>query len=236
MTALAGKRALVTGASSGIGAATARALAAAGAHVLATGRNADALAPLAADGIEIMTGDLVDPAFPPALVERMGVCDILVANAGRLKHAPFLESKLEDWRAVFELNVLATLHLIQCAAIPMAARGSGHIVLISSRVARRVGPNSMVYAASKHAIAAVAQGLRMELGPRGLRVTEVAPGLVRTAVFREIDHPVVQAGYAAMAFPYLEPEDIAEAILGAVLSRPGVSPDLIELRPVGQPA
>ncbi len=232
MTGLAGKRALVTGASSGIGAATARTLAAAGAHVLATGRNADALA---ADGIETMTGDLTDPAFPHALVARMGVCDILVANAGRLKHTPILEGKLEDWRAVFELNVLATLNLVQCAAIPMVARGSGHIVLISSLVARRVFRNSVVYAASKHAVAAIAQGLRIELAPLGLRVTEVAPGLVRTAVFREIDHPTVQAGYAAMDFPFLEPEDVAAAILGAVIARPGVSTDLIELRPVGQP-
>ena len=234
MTSLAGKRTLVTGASSGIGAATARALAAAGAQVLATGRNEAALAALAADGIETMAGDLVDPDFPAALVARAGVCDILVANAGRLKHTPILEGRIEDWRAVFELNVLATLQLVQCAARPMVARGSGHIVLVSSLVARRVFANSVVYAASKHAVAAIAQGLRLELAPLGLRVTEVAPGLVRTAVFRDIDHPGVQAGYAAMDFPFLEPEDIAAAILGAVTARPGVSTDLIELRPVGQ--
>jgi NADP-dependent 3-hydroxy acid dehydrogenase YdfG len=234
MTALAGKRALVTGASSGIGMATARALAAAGAQVLATGRNEAALEALAVDGIETVVGDLVDPEFTAALVEQAGVCDILIANAGRLKHAPILESRLEDWRAVFELNVLATLHLVQCAARPMVARGSGHIVLVSSLVARRVFANSVVYAASKHAVAAIAQGLRMELAPLGLRVTEVAPGLVRTAVQREIDHPAVQAGYAAMVFPFLEPEDVADAILGAVTARPGVSMDLIELRPVGQ--
>ena len=232
---LAGKRALVTGASSGIGMATARALAAAGADVLATGRNEAALAGLAADGMETVAGDLVDPNFTAALVERAGVCDILVANAGRLKHTPILDGRLEDWRAVFELNVLATLHLVQCAARPMVARGSGHIVLVSSLVARRVFANSVVYAASKHAVAAIAQGLRMELAPLGLRVTEVAPGLVRTAVQREIDHPDVKANYAAMAFPFLEAEDVAEAILGAVTARPGVGTDLIELRPVGQP-
>jgi NADP-dependent 3-hydroxy acid dehydrogenase YdfG len=135
---------------------------------------------------------------------------------------------------VFDLNVLATLHLVQCAARPMVARGSGHIVLVSSLVARRVFANSVVYAASKHAVAAIAQGLRMELAPLGLRVTEVAPGLVRTAVQREIDHPAVKAGYAAMNFPFLEPEDVADAILGAVTARSGVSQDLIELRPVGQ--
>lgn len=227
---LAGKRVLVTGASSGIGAATAALLMASGAYVIGTGRNQAALA-----GTETVAGDLTDPAFLPDLMGRAGDIDILVANAGRLKHAPFLDGRAEDWRAVFELNVLATLSLLQLAARGMVARGGGHIVLVSSLLARRVTRNAMVYAASKHAVAAIAAGLRLELGPLGVRVTEIAPGLVRTGIFRDIDDARVQDAYAAMAFDFLRPGDVAAAILSAVTTRPGASADLIELRPCGQP-
>jgi NADP-dependent 3-hydroxy acid dehydrogenase YdfG len=229
---LPGKRALVTGASSGIGAATAHALSAAGASVLATGRDEAALAELA--GAETIAGDLTNAAFLETLIARAGPLDILVANAGRLKHTPFLDGSPEDWRAVFELNVFATLSLVQQAARGMAKRGSGHIVLVSSLLARRVTPNTLVYAASKHAVAAIAACLRLELGPAGIRVTEIAPGLVATNVFRDIDDARVRQSYAAMDFPFLRPEDIAAAILHAVTTRPGASADLIALRPLGQ--
>ncbi len=232
---LTGRRALVTGASSGIGAATATALAAAGAHVIATGRDVERLSALHHDNIETIAGDLTQPGFPGELISRVGDCDILIANAGRLRHTPFLEGNAEDWRAVFELNVIATLTLVQAAASRMAARGAGHIVLVSSLLARRVTRNTMVYAASKHAIAAIAAGLRLELEPFGIRVTEVAPGLVSTGIFRDTDHTAVQAAYVAMNFAFLSPEDVAAAILAAVTTRPGASADLIEIRPVGQP-
>jgi NADP-dependent 3-hydroxy acid dehydrogenase YdfG len=232
---LAGYRVLVTGASSGIGAATALALARHGAQVFATGRDRDALGSLEADGIRTLAGDLLAPDFPAALCDWAGDCDILVANAGRLKHAPFLDSRPEDWRAMFELNVLATLDLVQRVGHGMVARGSGHIVLVSSLLARRVTRNTMVYAASKHAVAAIAAGLRLELGPAGIRVSEIAPGLVRTRVFRDIDHPAARDAYAAMDFEFLQPDDVAAAILVAVTARPGASADLIELRPNGQP-
>ena len=228
---LAGQRALVTGASSGIGRATATALAAAGAEVFGTGRDGVKLASL---GMETRSGDLTDPAFPAELATWAGDVDLLVANAGRLKHAPFLNSDPADWRMVVEVNVLATLRLVQLIAAGMVKRGSGHIVLVSSLLARRVTPNTMVYAASKHAIAAIAAGLRLELSPRGIRVTEIAPGLVDTAVFRDVDNETVRASYATLPFAFLQPTDIATAILGAVTASPGACADLIELRPTGQ--
>jgi NADP-dependent 3-hydroxy acid dehydrogenase YdfG len=230
--ALSGKRVLVTGASSGIGAATAAVLAAAGADVLATGRNAAALGELS--GVDTIAGDLTHPGFLQVLVKRAAAVDIIVANAGRLKHAPFLHSDQQDWRAVFELNVLSMLALVQGVAQGMVRRSSGHIVLVSSLLARQVTRNTLVYAASKHAVAAIAAGLRLELGPAGIRVTEVAPGLVRTNVFRDIDDSGVQAAYAAMDFDFLQAEDVAAAILAAVTARAGACADLIELRPVGQ--
>jgi NADP-dependent 3-hydroxy acid dehydrogenase YdfG len=232
---LSGRRALVTGASSGIGAATVAALAAAGANVIATGRDAGKLAALRCANIETIAGDLTQPGFSAELICQAGDCDILIANAGRLRHTPFLDGDPDDWRAVFELNVIATLTLLQAATARMVARGTGHIVLVSSLLARRVARNTMVYAASKHAVAAIAAGLRLKLEPFGIRVTEVAPGLVSTGIFRDTDHPAVQAAYAAMKFAFLRPEDVAAAILAAVTASPGTSQDLIEIRPVGQP-
>jgi len=229
--------ALVTGASSGIGRATALALAAAGHPVLATGRDAAALAALAGEnpGIRILAGDLTDPGFVDALAEAGAGAGILVNNAGTLAHAPFLETPRHGWRAVFELNVFALLDVTQKIASGMAARGSGHILLVSSLVARRVGPNMLVYAATKHAVAAIAAGLRLELRPRRIRVTEIAPGLVATRIQREIRHDGVRAGYAALNFDWLQPEDIATVILAAIQASAHVATDLIEIRPQQQP-
>lgn len=224
--------ALVTGASSGIGRATALALAAAGYSVLGTGRDRAALAGLA--GVQTMAGDLTDPGFVDEVVAAAGDTKILVNNAGTLSHAPFLETPRHAWRGVFDVNVNALLDVTQGVARGMAARGQGHIVLISSLLARKVGPNTMVYAATKHAVAALAAGLRMELRPHGIRVTEIAPGLVATNIQREITHEGVLSGYAGLGFEWLSPQDIADAILGAVQAGPNVSTDLIEIRPRGQ--
>jgi clavulanate-9-aldehyde reductase len=186
-------------------------------------------------GIATRVCDLTDPHAAQDLATWVGDCDVLIANAGRLKHAPFLESDPADWKPVFDLNVLATLALVQQIGRGMVARGQGHIVLVSSLLARRASRNTLVYTASKHAVAGIAAGLRLELGPLGVRVTEVAPGLVRTRIFREIDHPEVRSAYAAMMFDFLRPEDIAAAILSAVAAPPSASLDLIEIRPPGQP-
>lgn len=235
---LKGRSAIVTGASSGIGRAIARSLVDAGADVLATGRSERELAATAASHLRMrtMAGDLTEPGFVDRLMGAAGTPDILVNNAGRLRHAPFLDGRLADWRAVFEINVLATLVLTQAAAAAMAVRGSGHVVLISSLLARRVTPYTLVYAASKHAVAAIAAGLRVELEPKGIRVTEIAPGLVATNVMRAVDDSTVLASYAGAKdrFAWLLPEDVAASVLSAVTTRPGACPDLIELRPIGQ--
>jgi NADP-dependent 3-hydroxy acid dehydrogenase YdfG len=225
--------ALVTGASSGIGRATALALAEAGWSVLGTGRDRAALAGLPSP-IRSMAGDLTDPGFVDAVVAAAGAATLLVNNAGTLAHAPFLETPRHGWRAVFDLNVHALLDLTQGIARGMAARGAGHVVLVSSLLARRVGPNTLVYAASKHAVAAIAAGLRAELRPHGIRVTEVAPGLVSTRIQREITHAGVKAGYAALPFDWLAPEDVAAVIRAAAEAPPNAATDLIEIRPQGQ--
>jgi NADP-dependent 3-hydroxy acid dehydrogenase YdfG len=238
---LTGRRALVTGASSGIGRATARLLAVAGAHVVVTGRRAEELEALrteAADewSFSVIPGDLTDKAFIAMLAERAGSVDILVNNAGIAHHAPFLEGDAEMWEIMVATNVTSLLRLTQLVAQGMAKAGSGHIVNISSALARSVFPNTLAYAATKHAIRAISAGLRIDLHAKGIKVTEVAPGLVgETDFLRNTSHPAFLEGLKARAYGPLPPEDIARAVLYAV-SQPGrAEVDLIEVKPVGQP-
>ena len=201
-TKLAGKRVIISGASAGIGKATALRFAGAGATVLAVGRRADALQKLVDEAtgmpgpIEAWPGDVTDPVFVAHLVASAGNVDILVNVAGILRHTPFLEGDPDHWRKVFETNVVALLRLTQAVAKGMANRRSGHIILMSSALARAVYPYTMVYAATKHAVRAIHVGLRQELNPFGIRCTEVCPGLVGdTELLDATDHPAVVESY-----------------------------------------
>jgi len=238
MQSLSGKRVLVTGASSGIGQATARLFAEAGAAVVATGRTADGLAALARvegpGSIKTVIGDLTDRRFLPELVAAAEPIDILVNNAGALKHAPFLEADPADWARVFEVNVQVLLEVTQLVARGMAQRRAGHIINISSMLARRVAPSTTVYAATKHAVAAISLGLRHELRQFDIRITEVAPGVADTGVFRDLEDPEILARYAQAKFERLTPTQVAEAILFASGTDRNACPDLIEIKPVGQ--
>ena len=235
--ALAGRRALVTGASSGIGRVTALLLAVAGAEVIASARRADLLETLC-DGargrIVPIAGDLTDPAFVDTLARNAGPIDILVNAAGTLKHAPFLESDPADWAPVWRLNVEALLRITQRVARGMAERKRGHIVNISSVVARRAYRYTVAYAASKSAVRTISACLRVELAEHGIKVTEIAPGLVDTEVFDSVDHPEVIAAYRSRGYRPLRPEDVASAIVGAICTADNACPDVIELNPVLQ--
>lgn len=237
---LNGKRALVTGATSGIGRATALIFAGAGASVLGAGRRRDELDALrdeAADqpgSIETAAGDIKDAAFVRDLAARAGAVDILVNCAGYARHSPFLDGHYDDWHAILEINVLSVLRVTQAVARGMKNRGSGHIINISSILADRVYPYTMVYAASKHAVRGLCRGMRVELAPFGIKVTEIAPGLVETRILENTDHPDVLAAYASRPYAPLRPQDIADAILGAVLSGPNACPELVAVNPMGQ--
>lgn len=235
---LSGRRAIVTGASSGIGFATAQAFLRSGATVIATGRRADRLDALASgagkNALIPIAGDVNDAAFRASLVETAGDADILVNAAGVLQHAPFLEGNADVWEGMWQTNVQSVLCLSQLVARKMVQRKTGHIVNITSILASRVYPFTMVYAATKFAMRAITQGMRLELHPHGIKVTEVAPGLVKTEILRDLNHPDVLEAYRRRAYAPLVPEQVADAILGAASATGNASVDLIEINPVGQ--
>ena len=231
------KTVLVAGASTGVGRETALMFAADGAEVIAVARSEDKLASLkagAGDNIRVIAGDLTDPGFTDRLIAEAGAVDILVNLAGRTAHAPFLDANPDMWRAAWELNVHALLVLSQGIARGMAARRSGHIINISSVLARQVYPLTTFYAATKHATAAVTRGMRIELAEYGIRVTEIAPGLLDTELMDQAEHPAVVAAYAKRQNARLPAAKVARAIIYAAGTAAGTAPELIALNPHGQ--
>jgi NADP-dependent 3-hydroxy acid dehydrogenase YdfG len=239
---LAGKTAVVTGASSGIGEATAGALAKQGCNVVLAARREDRLEALAAElgeGTLAAPTDVTDPAACAALVartvERFGTLEILVNNAGLGLYGSITDGDPEDWRKMFDVNVLGVLYLTRAAVRQMLRQGSGDVVFVSSLAGRRVPrADGTVYAATKHAITAIAEGLRMDVHQKGIRVINVEPGLVRTE-FPESSYPSAQRYYAQKEYAPLEAEDVATAVVYALDQPPRVSVNEILLRPTEQP-
>lgn len=234
---LSGKVALVTGASAGIGRATALALAREGASVLATGRRVDQLDALQGESagldahVRCVAGDLTDEAFAVRLANEARDADIFVNSAGLLTYAPFTELTPHQNQEMFQINVLSSIRMCQLMAASMVSRGRGHIVLISSLSYRSIRRYGAVYGATKHAMAAIAKGLRIELNGAGLKVTEVAPGMVDTEIRSKSRHPDVLKDLESRTYPPLFVEDVAQAVVYAVRTAPHCCPDLIELRP-----
>jgi len=237
---LVGKTAVVTGASSGIGEATARLLAQKGCNVVLAARREDRLNALAVElGALSVPTDVTDPAACAALgaraLERFGSLDILVNNAGLGLYGSIADGNPEDWRKMFDVNVLGVLYVTRAAVRRMLERGSGDIVFVSSLAGRRVPrADGTVYAATKHAITALAEGLRMDVHEKGIRVINVEPGLVRTE-FPESSYPSAQRYYAEKEYSPLEAEDVAAAAVYALEQPPRVSVNEIMIRPTEQP-
>lgn len=186
---LSGDVALVTGASAGIGAALALALAQAGADVVCHGntRAPDETAQrVRATGREAVTvsGDLADPDTPERLVraslERWGRIDILINNAGIIRRSPAAEFSIDDWNAVLAVNLTSVFRLSQLAGRGMLERGRGKIVNIASLLSFQGGVTVPAYAASKGGVAQLTKALSNEWAPRGVNVNAIAPGYIRT--------------------------------------------------------
>jgi NADP-dependent 3-hydroxy acid dehydrogenase YdfG len=238
--------AVVTGASSGIGAATAVRLAGAGYHVVAAARRADRVEALAArirsEGgtAEARQLDVTDRPGVDALADSLDRCDVLVANAGgAVGGDQIADSQAADWRAMYEVNVLGTLNVTQALLPKLIASGDGTVVLMSSTAGFVAYEGGGGYVAAKHGTHALAGTLRLELCGQPVRVIEIAPGMVKTAEFAvnrfHGDADKAAAVYAGVAEP-LTDEDIADAVTWAVTRPSHVNVDLMVLRPRAQAA
>lgn len=236
--------AVVTGASSGIGAATARALAREGYRVIAAARRVDRLAALAAQDprIEPRALDVTDDASVTALAESLADEDVtlLVANAGgAFDAATVADADLEAWSRAYEVNVLGAVRTVQALLPRLIASGRGLVVLMGSTAGRVAYENGGSYVAAKHAVAAVAGTLRLELCGEPVRVTEIAPGMVRTDEFAVNrfggDAERAAAVYAGVAEP-LSADDVAETVAWVATLPSHVNIDLLVVRPVAQAA
>jgi short-subunit dehydrogenase len=214
---------IVTGASSGIGAATARLAAERGARVVLAARRWDQIKSVAEempDALAVLT-DLRDPAqivrLVDATLDRFGRVDVLVNNAGQGLHVPLEQVRLDDLRAVTELNVYAPLLAMQAVIPPMRRQGGGAIVNVSSMTSRMVLPGVGGYSATKSALNMLSQVARRELAPDGIVVSIVYPSVTATEFHQSLAAGGRVGGGSWAPKPH-SAESVAEAILGAIQS------------------
>jgi NADP-dependent 3-hydroxy acid dehydrogenase YdfG len=238
---LSGKVALVTGASSGIGESTALALAAEGASVVIAARRIQRLEELAdrirkAGGMVLpIEADVTDEAHAAAMVSRaldtFGRLDILANVAGVGVAAPFQNTTPAEYRQMVDVNFLGLLYAIHEALPVMKRQRSGHIVIVSSGTGRYIHP-STVYSGTKHAVSAMAESLRREIGKDGIGVTSIEPGAVRTEFTSRMREDVRHAVEERLGdMEQLEAGDIAAAILYAVTQPLRVNVNILTLYP-----
>jgi NADP-dependent 3-hydroxy acid dehydrogenase YdfG len=229
--------AVVTGASSGIGAATARALASDGFQVVLGARRLERVQQIAAEVAgEAFALDVTDPRSVEELAARVPRCDVLVNNAGgALGLDSLAEADEEQWRTMYESNVLGTMRMTRALLPDLAASGDGHIVTVTSIAGFEAYRGGAGYIAAKHAQRSLLRNLRLELLGQPVRVTEVAPGMVETE-FSLVrfggDEDAARRVYEGMK--PLRGEDVAECIRWAVAQPSHVNVDEIVVRPRAQ--
>ncbi|HUG84732.1 MAG TPA: SDR family NAD(P)-dependent oxidoreductase [Euzebya sp.] len=240
--ALEGRRILVTGASSGIGEATAVACAQAGAVVAGLARRTLRLEALqAAHGIHPVVGDIGDTDAVPEMIGRavglLGGLDAVVNSAGLSRPGLVADADPADWKAMFDINVLGLLAVTQAAIPHLLRAGMGSsIINISSMSGRRVlAPTAGTYAGTKFAVHAISEGLRQELQSKGVRVTTIAPGFVATALFDGQDETGPGGQYRRMLRTVgMAPADVAAAVVHALSAPASVTTVEVALAPTQQ--
>ena len=241
---IAGKIVVITGASSGLGEATARHLSALGATVVLGARRVERIDALAAELVAAggtalaLATDVTDSAQVQRLVDiaisTYGRLDVIINNAGLMPHSPLDRLKIADWDRMIDVNIKGVLYGIAAALPHMQQRKSGHIINVSSVAGHKVRPGSAVYAATKHAVLALSEGLRQEVKPYNIRTTVISPGAVAT----ELPNSVTEADIAAnvrkiyeMAIP---PESFARAVAYAMEQPEDIDINEILFRPTRQ--
>ena len=239
---LEGKVVLVTGASSGIGQATALALSEAGARVAVGARRVDRLKALTERAVgerlplelDVTDRQSVNDAVE-ATVDHFGTLDILVNNAGVMLSSPILGADTTEWARMVETNLLGSMYMVH-TALPHLLASKGAVVQVSSTSGRTASATSGAYAATEFGINAFAEALRQEVTELGVRVVVIEPGFVATELASHITDPAIQAAAKSMAesMRTLQPEDIAAAVVYAVTQPEHVAVNEILIRPTDQ--
>lgn len=243
---LTGKTALVTGASSGIGEATAKALAAEGARVAVSARRGDKLDALVKEIQEqggeayAVVADVADETQARQMVVtangHLGRIDILVNNAGVALTGPVSQANTNDWRRMVDTNLMGLMYATHAALPLMKAQGGGHMVNVSSSAGRTTREGMGVYSATKYGVGAFSEALRQEVSRDKIRVTIIEPGAVKTELISHMTHADSKQQmeeWMGKMIP-LEAEDIAAAIVYAVTQPPRVNVNEILIRPTEQ--
>jgi short-subunit dehydrogenase len=222
---LAGRTVLLTGATGGLGHAIARRLRAAGAELVLTGRRIDVLEPLAAEtGARSLAVDLAGPEAVERLASECGDVDVLVSNAGLPGSGLLTSFSVEEIDRALAVNLRAPMVLARALTERMAARGSGHLVFMSSLAGKVGTPRSPVYSATKFGLRGLAQSLREDLRPSGIGVSAIFPGFVRDAGMFHDTGTKLPPGVGTVS-----PQDVADAVVRAIERNRGE----VDVAPVG---
>jgi NADP-dependent 3-hydroxy acid dehydrogenase YdfG len=240
MSSLHNKVVLITGASSGIGEATARHLAARGARVLLGARRTDRLETLTAEiraaggTAEYLRLDVTDLAamqsFADEALRVFGAIDVIINNAGVMPLSPLAELKITEWNRMIDVNIRGVLHGIAAVLPHMTSRKAGHIINVSSIGGHRVWPTCAVYSGTKFAVRAISEGLRQET--QDIRVTIVSPGVVESELADTITSESTAAVMEEFRRVALKPDAIARAMAYAIEQPADVDVNEIIVRPV----
>ena len=242
---IAGKAVVITGASSGLGEATARYLAERGTTVALGARRVDRLQALVGE----ITGkggqafafatDVTDAAqvqrLVDAAVERFGRIDVMLNNAGLMAHSPLERRKIDDWNQMIDVHIKGVLYGIAAALPHMQRQKSGHIINVSSVAGHKVGVNNAVYAATKTAVRVISEGLRQEVKAWNLRTTIISPGAVATELPNSVTESDIAEGISQFYETYAVPADsFARAVAFAISQPEDVDINEILFRPTRQ--
>jgi len=234
---------VITGASSGLGEAAARLLAKEGAKLVLGARRLDRLEALAAElslGKDaILSTDVTDVGQVRRLVDHAvkthGRVDVIINNAGLMPHSPLERGKVEDWDRMIDVNIKGVLYGIAAALPHMKTQKSGHIINVSSVAGHKVGPGGAVYAATKHAVRVISEGLRQEVKPYNIRTTIISPGAVATELPDSVTEPDVAQGVRALYDRVAIPADsFARTVIFAMSQPDEVDINEILFRPTAQ--
>ena len=227
---IAGKVVVITGASSGLGEATARLLSAQGAAVVLGARRVDRIESLAGEltagggkALAVAT-DVTDRGqvqrLVDAAVQAYGRIDVMINNAGLMPQSLLERLQVDEWDRMIDVNIKGVLYGIAAALPHMQRQQGGHIINVSSVAGHRVGPGSAVYAATKHAVRALSEGLRQEVKPYGIRTTVISPGAVATELPNTVSDPAVAERINQMYEEIAIPADSFARAVAFALSQP----------------